>query len=51
MKFRSRKGQSAAEYVLAFAALIVVASAMYALTAAAVRSAHRTVGFARQDFP
>lgn len=49
MRFRS--GQAMLEYVLAFAALLVVFGVMGGVIVAAERHASRTTGLVRADYP
>jgi len=48
---RMRRGQAALEYVLAFAALLVVVTAMGYVVSAAVESANRANALVRADYP
>ena len=51
MKTRARRGQATLEYVLAFAALLVVVGMLYALVKTTWRYADRTESLVTSDCP
>jgi len=48
---RGRRGQAMLEYVLAFAALLVVVGVMGSVIVAAQRQSARATGLVRADYP
>ena len=51
MRIRGKKGQAAAEYVLALCALLAVVGAMWYLVAASQKSVVRTENLVSSDYP
>ena len=51
MRIRGKKGQAAAEYVLALCALLAVVGAMWYLVSASKKSVVRTESLVSSDYP
>ena len=51
MKIRARNGQAALEYVLSFAALLIVFGIVWKLVGVSVRYADRTETLVSDDYP